>query len=384
MPMSRRSFILAAGGAGLALVGSGSYFAVTRRPTGALRPWEDVQQAFNDVRLDAFRHAILAPNPHNRQPWRIRLVGANEAVITCDLDRRLPETDPFDRQIVIGFGGFLELARIAAAKNGWRVDIQPFPEGEPQPRLDQRPIAHMRFAKDPGVISDPLFSAITIRRSVKKPFDAQRPVGEQEMQYLARMPEITARVSLSSEPGLVAALRDLTMKAWEIEVNTPRTFMESVNLMRIGRAEIEANPDGISLGGVFIEALAGIGQMSREEIAKPESSAFQQGLSVYSKMLAGVASYVWIVTPGNSRVDQLEAGRAYVRLNLRAAQLGLAMHPVSQALQEFPEMSETLQGVNRALSVSAPERLQMLARIGYGPDVDPAPRWPLEAKLVQS
>ena len=118
MSRSRRNFLIAAGGAGLALVGAGGIFVATRRPSRGLRAWAEVGMTTRDVRLDAFRHAILAPNPHNRQPWQIRLVGTDTAIITCDLERRLPHTDPFDRQIVIGFGCFLELARIAAAERG--------------------------------------------------------------------------------------------------------------------------------------------------------------------------------------------------------------------------------------------------------------------------
>ena len=95
MGMSRRTFIKAVGGAGLALIGVGGTFAASRTPNRALLPWgelDDVPPA--DVRLDAFRHAILAPNPHNRQPWLIRLTGQDQAEIFCDLDRRLPQTDP--------------------------------------------------------------------------------------------------------------------------------------------------------------------------------------------------------------------------------------------------------------------------------------------------
>ncbi len=99
----------------------GLFCAVTRTPGRALAPWDEVKSPTGDVRLDAFRHAILAPNPHNRQPWQLRLIGSDEAIIACDLDRRLRESDPFDRQIVIGFGCFLELARIAAAERGVRL-----------------------------------------------------------------------------------------------------------------------------------------------------------------------------------------------------------------------------------------------------------------------
>jgi hypothetical protein len=51
---------------------------------------------------------VLGPNPHSRQAWLIRLEGAGSVALFCDLERRLPETDPFDRQIVIGLGAFVE------------------------------------------------------------------------------------------------------------------------------------------------------------------------------------------------------------------------------------------------------------------------------------
>ena len=72
---------MAAGGAALALVGTSGLFVATRRPYAALKPWDDIQTTSPDVRLDVFRHAILAPNPHNRQPWQIQLVGSDQAII---------------------------------------------------------------------------------------------------------------------------------------------------------------------------------------------------------------------------------------------------------------------------------------------------------------
>lgn len=265
MSISRRSVIFAAGGAGLALIGTGGTFAVTRTPVRALSPWRDIEGApLSDTRLDAFRHAILAPNPHNRQPWLIRLSGQDQAAIHCDLDRRLPETDPFDRQIVIGFGCFLELARIAAAERGVRMEITAFPEGEPADRLDRRPIASLRFVADASSARDPLFRSIPHRRSNKQPFDTTRPVEARALEALVAQQLPQARIATTADDALVRKLRQLTWDAWKIELETERTWLESVKLMRIGRSEIEANPDGISIGGPFLEALSLAGQLSQD------------------------------------------------------------------------------------------------------------------------
>lgn len=155
--VSRRT-VLGAGLGGLALVTGGGIWRVTRMPQTAYAPWDLDPIPPRDVRLDAFRYAILAPNPHNRQPWLIQLVGSDEAVITCDLDRRLPVTDPYDRQITIGFGTFVELARIAAAERGVVVEIDPFPEGEDPATLDKRPVARLRFIPVSAPARDPLFA----------------------------------------------------------------------------------------------------------------------------------------------------------------------------------------------------------------------------------
>jgi hypothetical protein len=41
----------------------------------------------------------------------------------------------------------------------------------------------------------------------------------------------------------------LTVRAMEIEIDTPHTFAESVEVFRIGRREVDANPDGLEFHG---------------------------------------------------------------------------------------------------------------------------------------
>ncbi len=381
MKLSRRSLILGLAGSGLALTGAAGAYRVTRLPRTAAAPW-GLGPAPADVRLDALRHAILAPNPHNRQPWLLRLADSDRVVVSCDLDRRLPQTDPFDRQITIGFGCFLELARIAAAERGYRMGIQAFPEGEPQPRLDDRPVAVLTFRRDDGVTRDSLFAQISLRRSTKEPYDLARPVGAEAFAALARAGGEGVAMAGTAEPQRVAALREVALRAGSIEASTARTHRESVDLMRIGHREIDASPDGIDLGGPLIEGLRLAGQMSREQLADPASATFKAGMDHNLAVYGSVPAYLWIKTAGNSRAEQLAAGRAYVRANLAATALGLCMHPASQALQEFPEMREPFERMHALLGAGGTERVQMLARIGYGPSVPPSPRWPVESRIV--
>ena len=126
----------------------------------------------------------------------------------------------------------------------------------------------------------------------------------------------------------------------ETELRTPRANLESVRLMHIGKAEIEANPDGIDLGWPFLEILSLLGELTREGLADPDSAAFQQGLDLFRGLTGTAMTHIWVITEDNSRNAQLAAGRAWLRVNLKATELGLSLQPLSQALQEYLEVQQ--------------------------------------------
>lgn len=367
MSMSRRrTIMLIVGGVVLAAASGAGAFVSTRTPARALEPWSRAG-GYGDPRLDALSWALLAPNPHNLQPWLAELVGADALLIHRDPTRTLPQTDPHGRQLTIGMGCFLELMRMAAAQGGRRLETTLFPDGP------GGPVAHVRFMAE-GATPDPLFGHAAARRSCKKPFDMRRPVPREAAEALA------AHGRVITDDATVDALRSLTWEAWMTEVTTSRTHRESVDLMRFGRAEIDANPDGIALGGPMLEALMLAGILTRASQLDPNSSGFRQGVAIYRDMLAATQAYVVQTTAANTPRDHVEAGRRWLRLNLATTSLGLALHPVSQCLQEYPEMSSHYRRVHEL--VAAPgETVQMLGRLGYGPAVPPTPRWRLESRI---
>ncbi len=381
--MNRRKTlkILGAGGAvALLAVAGGARYVTTRTPTRALAPWEEASFDFDDARMEALSYAILAPNPHNRQPWVVAFESDNGVAVYCDPARRLPETDPHDRQITIGLGCFVELFRMAAAANGYATRVDAFPEGEPRLRLDRRPVARLALQRSAAARRDPLFDHVLARRSNKEPYDTGRPVPAEALTALAAAADGPVTAAADGSEESVMALRSLTWRAHEREATTPAKLQESIDLMRIGKAEIEASPDGIDLGGPFLEILAGLGMLDRESLADPTSSAFEQGMDLYRDLMGTAMAHIWLTTPGNSRAEQLAAGRAWLRVNLTATNLGISIHPLSQALQEFAEMADLYQEAKARLAPDG-DAVQMLGRLGYGPTIDPSPRWPARRAL---
>jgi len=381
LPSGRRKFLKVLGGGFILAAVGGGIFAATRTPHKALEPWKLAlgPSAEIDPRRIILSHAILAPNPHNRQPWLVDLTTDKEIVLYCDLDRRLPHTDPYDRQITIGLGCFLELAVLTAKHIGMNAEIKLFPEGEGTPRLNERPVARITLSAG-QVERDPLFDQLFERRSNKDPFDTGKTVPQALATQILQASGISS-VGSVLDGKQIDGLRKITWEALDTEMRTYRTSKESIDLMRIGKAEIEANPDGIDLGGAFLESLSVIGVLSREKMLTLDETQLSQMQGAVRPAVDTAMGYVFVKTEGNSRRDQIAAGRAYVRMNLKATELGIAMHPLSQSLQEFEEVAPQYNEIREVLGIEASETLQMFARIGYGEKPQPSPRWGYETRI---
>lgn len=379
MAMNRRTVLIT--GASAVIIGGASW-AMTREPKTARAPWRQASDGFGDPRLDILSYAILAPSPHNMQPWRIRLDGDDAFTVFCDLTRTLPETDPPNRQLTIGFGCFLELARQAALEKGYHAQISTFPEGEPFPLLDERPIAQMRLIKDDSAAHDPLFSEALTRRTNRAAFDVSVAPSNDALAAIESAAPQSVSAQTSTDEQLIGKLRALTVAAWETELANAPTRQESVDVTRIGKKEVNANPNGISLAGAPIEALSAFGVITREEMNAPGSVAYEQTREFYNKACESATAYAWIITETNTRADQLEAGRAWVRMQLAANANDVAFHPLSQALQEFPAMAAHYKDVHELLNAEG-QTIQMLSRLGIAKAPAPAPREPLMSKLVE-
>ena len=362
---TRRKFLKILGGGTILAAAGAPKFAMTRAPTKALAPWQAATN-YTEPRRRALAHALLAPNPHNRQPWLIELKGEDTVILHRDETRELPMTDPFNRQIFIGLGCFIEQMVIAASADGYAIDLTLFPDGE------TGPIAHAMFRK--GATTNPLAAQILHRHCNKEAYEDRSVEADKAV-------ALSDHATIITEGAKTAALRKLIWDALYVEITTPRTLRESVELMRIGKSEINANPDGIEMRGALFDAARRVGVLTNDLLMDTSHPAFQGEMERYQETFAATPAFAVVTTAGNTRFDQIEAGRRWLRLNLKTTELGLGLHPCSQALQEFPEMAEHYATAHGLLAAPG-ETVQMLGRLGYGPEAQATPRWALETRML--
>lgn len=386
MNLNRRNFVRLAGG-GVVLGATASLAGCSSElPPEAIAAWNGPAADTADVRRWILSYAILAPHSHNLQSWLVDLRQPGEIMLYCDLTRLLPETDPQSRQIMMSQGTFLELLDLAAKQKGLRADITLFPQGEFGPAtLDKRPVARIVLAADAGIKPDPLFADILQRHTNREAYEMREPAVGALQAIAASVAPFPVRTGFvgAAQPDLMQKHRAIAMEAWRIELVTPRTVLESFKVLRVGPREIAEHRDGLTINTPMVRALTALGLFDRSKAPGPDDTATTGQIKDFNTKIAATPAFFWMVTEGNTRSTQVNAGRAYARAQLAATAQGLAMQPLSQALQEYPEQAKPYADIHALLQAPPPRyTVQMWARLGYAPTVGPAPRRGLQSHLI--
>jgi hypothetical protein len=318
--------------------------------------------------------AARAPSSHNMQPWKVDLTSRpDKMALYVDTRYLLPASDPESRQTIVSLGGFIELLCMAANADGFHCEVK-----QPEHNDDEsQPVALFTFIRmQTPPTPDGLLAFASLRHTSRAAFHQDKPISEARLSLLLAAGTVPGTVAYGNvQVGKIADINKLVVKAWLAELQRPETMLEMLKVTRIGSQEIEHYRDGIAIQGFLPELAARLGMFPRDHLPAKDSVVMNRMREMGQQQANSSAGWIWLVTTGNSRSQQISAGRAFIRLHLRATQLGIALHPMSQALEHYPEMSESQQHLYQTLNISSEEQtVQILARIGYADHEPLTPR----------
>lgn len=332
-----------------------------------------------DIRCRVLAPALLAPSPHNTQPWRVEFRGRNRILLFTDKKRLLTHSDPTARQAVISHGAFLENLDLAAKAFGHRADIELFPDGWPGMNLPiDSPVASVDLEPDLRVIRDPLFEQIPARHTNRRVF-------RRSVVPLPLAGDLTASYDFSyvplgytGDPDLIASIADLVRSAMERELADRGRLQETLKYFRFTEHEICASRDGFGLAqsgyGFLLRFLIGRLILSRKRAERMDSSFPGMVVKSTGNQARSAGGFAWLSTKENYRLDQIRTGRAFQRIHLRATALGLALQPMSQILEDYPGVADLRKDLFECLGTPETHTVQMLFRVGYASPVPPCAR----------
>lgn len=338
-----------------------------------LEPWQKTySQKFDDPWIRLVAHGLLASNGHNMQPWKIRLDKNNGEVfyLYADNERLTNAVDPLARQMMITQGTFLEYVNIAGNELGYKTKIELFPEGDYNEEkllesMKTKPVAKITLTKiNPQ--NDSLYDYIFLPDTNRSAYLSTRLSTEQVNQLEKINEDEEMSIKIFQDKENVDKLNHYVMQGATIEAGVSRVMRESETIFRANEYQKNKYRYGFSVegqgtSGVMRHLTQGLVTVFPSmNTGKAASDMFIQSTR---EAVENTPAYAMIITKGNSRSSQVKSGMLYSKLILEAHCLGLAMQPLSQVLEEYPEMKEPYRSIHHGYA-SGGNTIQMLVRLG--------------------
>ncbi|MER7674214.1 nitroreductase family protein [Kitasatospora sp. NPDC096128] len=299
--------------------------------------------------------AVAAPSIHNSQPWRFRLQPDISILeVRADRSRAVPAADPQGRALHISVGAAVLNLRIAARHLGWAPDVRLLPDpAEPDlfaaVRLDTAAAAPL-----PG--TDKLYEAIWHRHTIRTPF-AAKPVPPAVLDELAAAARSEDAVLHLPGHDETARLLHLTAEAERRNTTDEAQRTESRSWIRTG----DAPPYGIPVDALGPQDRSG--HLPMRDFSALHAAEHQAPATFEAEPRIAV-----LTTEHDTPRDWLRAGLALEHVLLAATVHGVRASLLHQAM-EWPYLRWEARDPHRG-----PGYVQILIRLGYGPEGAPTPR----------
>lgn len=298
--------------------------------------------------------ARWAANAHNVQSWQLVAVPGrvDQKRLVLSPDRVLPETDPPSRQLTISLGAFLAVLQTEAAAAGAVARWEP---------LADEPGALVTL--EPGVAVPPTegwFDALTAPtvkyRTTTMAFSAA------ERRRLSLGATDAVRIAWVTGPDEVASTKDWAQRAFDLEMDLPRTRDESIAVTRYGEAARKAQPWGITLLPNFTAGPLYWVELATLLFPQTPLEYARSAKSLLSEALGPIHQFVVVTSRGDGTRERLETGLVVQQLWIEVRKAGGELLPLSQGLQEFPEMAPWYEQAHRRWATEG-ETVQMVLAV---------------------
>ena len=351
--MNRRKAIGIAGGTALAGLATAYSLSDARSLVrGDLAPADGGDSPLGPAEDAILSLAALAPSGHNTQPWFVRPLGPFHWVVGNDAGRWLPAVDPEQRETVLSIGAFLQNLEYAAGAFGYSCGWTLLATTNRDPEVVE---VRLTAAGATGIAE---VERIKTRRTVRSHYSGD-VLSQADVQHLVS-PDREQVHYLPAGGDASRTLNEQTVAANRLQADRDAAQQELSDWIRFSSRDAEKHRDGLTTAGMEVGGAAGWVLRNRYGKADVMSASFRErGLDLVATQVATSAGWFVITSMGDSVAALLDAGRRMQRLFLRVRERGIALHPMTQILEE----PATRHGLNESVGIDG--SIQFLLRTGY-------------------
>jgi Nitroreductase family len=268
------------------------------------------------------QYAVLAPSTKNTQPWRFS-IGENTIGVFADLTRSQPVADCGRRELYISLGCALENLLVASEQFAFRHEVTYFPQSTND---ELAAIVNFHQGGRPSIYRAGITLASIIARHTERGSYREEPVTKEVRDRLLHSCDTPGlRVDLTDDPRIRSRVVELNLHADEMEFADP-AFRQELGYW-VGQGVFSTGTPRL------LSRLTGL-LLSRVNLGRAIGKR-------NAALLSGAPLVGLISARTDDRTSQVRTGQALERLWLHATRIGIALQPMSQAL-EVPSLRAEL------------------------------------------
>lgn len=296
--------------------------------------------------------ASLAPSGHNTQPWFVKYHEPFHWTICNDRTRWLDGVDPTQRETILSIGAFLQNLEYAANNLGYSCAFDLLASSN----------------KDEEIITVKLSRSLPVQKFDIKKIQERRTLRSNYLNDIIRKEDLDHLLEneidfITYFPNISKAhlyLNEQTIEANRIQSYRDAAQNELADWIRFSNKDLEKYRDGLTPASMEIEGISGwIVRNFYDKQSVMKQDFREKNMAKVVEQVSKSAGWLVISSPDHSVSSLLDAGRRLQRVWLKARDRKIAIHPMTQILEE----EKTRLAVNHAIGIK--ENIQFLLRFGY-------------------
>jgi len=299
----------------------------------------------NDMK-EIIKYGTYAPSSHNAQMWSVKIIDNQRIKILPNDNRVLPYVDPENRETWISIGAFVENCVLSAKDMGYKSTVI---INDSDLIIDIT--KHKKIKSSTKNINN-----ILKRLTIRTPYLNEKIDDE----IINEIIDISENVFFyQKETSQGKEIIDNSIKAFSLQMQDTNKLKELSEWMTFSYKEEKERKDGLTpdmLGITGFKHFLFNTFMSKKSVTS--KSFIKASIKGATKQLNSCSGFIIITSKSNSINELVNAGRTLESVWLKCIENEIAVHPMSQVLEE----NNYYELLKKELKIKG--EIQMVLRIG--------------------